>query len=79
MRARRLGWYSQIMGKPLIYGRKWRRDEQQQIGDADDAATGLNAIRRRVRAIIQRDHPDLPASEVERRVNRRMDRGLRWT
>lgn len=79
MRARRPGWYSQVMAKRLTYERKWHRHEQQQIGEADDAATGLNAIRRRVRAIIQRDHPDLPAAEVERRLQRRMDRGMRWT
>lgn len=67
------------MGKPLIYERKWRRGDQQQIGKADDAATTLSAIRKHVRASIQRDHPDLPAAEVERRLQRRMDRGLRWT
>lgn len=79
MRARIPEWYSWVMAKRLNYERKWAREQTQQIGEADDAATGLNAIRRRVRAIIQRDHPELPAAEVERRLQRRMDRGLRWT
>lgn len=73
------GWYSWTMAKRLTYERKWRREEQQQIGEADDAATRLSAIRRRTRATIQRERPDLPAAEVERRLQRRMDRGLRWT
>jgi hypothetical protein len=67
------------MAKRLTYERKWRREQTQQIGEADDAATRLSAIRRQVRALIQRECPDLPAAEVERRLQRRMDRGLRWT
>ena len=73
-----MGWYYQLMRK-LIYNKRYRADQTQQIGPDDDAETPLGAIKRRMRAILQHDRADLSPAEIERRLNRMMQRGMRRT
>lgn len=63
----------------LIWNKTYRADQTQQIGPDDDAGMSLGAIKRRMRATLQRDRSDLSAAEIERRLNRMIQKGLRTT
>ena len=65
--------------KKLTYTKTYRADQTQQIGLDDDAGMAVGAIMRHLRATLQRNHADLPPAEIERRLGRMMQRGMRRT
>lgn len=65
--------------KKLTYTKTYRANQTQQIGPDDDAGMSVGAIIRHLRATLQRNHPHLLPAEIERRLRRIMQRGMRRT
>ena len=65
------------MARRLDYERKKAPRDAIQIGADDDAPTSFGRVWKQVRARLVQQRPDLPRDEIERRVKRIMQRGMR--
>lgn len=59
----------------MIWNKVYRADQIQNTSD-DEGYASFGAMARRMRAILQRDRPDLSAEQIEQRLNRLIQRGL---
>lgn len=69
--------YTRSMARRLDYQRKKTPRNAIQIGADDDAPTSLGRVWWQTRARIVEQRPDLSRTEIERRVKRIMQRGMR--
>jgi hypothetical protein len=65
------------MGNRLNWEKKKTPRDAIQIGADDDASTSFGRVWKQVRARLTEQRPDLPRDEIERRVKRIMQRGMR--
>lgn len=59
----------------MIWNKVYRADQIQKKAD-DEAQGSFGAMARRMRAILQRDRPELSPDQIEQRLNRMIQRGL---
>ena len=59
----------------MIWSKVYRADQIQKTAD-DEGYASFGAMARRMRAILQRDRPDLSHDEIEQRLSKMIQRGL---
>lgn len=69
--------YTQAMARRLDYEKKKAPRDAIQIGVDDDSPMPFWRVRKQVRSRLIMQRPDLSPDEIERRVQRIVNRGLR--
>lgn len=65
------------MSKKLTHTKKYASNQITQIGPDDDAPTPFWVIRKQIRARLVMQQPHLSYAEIEHKVNRIIQRGMK--